>query len=163
MIIRPIDFILPNASLVSQIPYDNDEEEYHLHRLSTKEKFVRYWSNTLKTLDTFWEIWKREYLTGLRELTQREHNSPKGAEVRRPYENEIVLVNEPEIPRGMWKLARIKEIKRGSDGEARNAIIEMPHGKLLSRPINVLYSLEINDNLDNQPPISEESIQEVGQ
>lgn len=73
-----------------------------------------------------------------------------------------MLVNEPEIPRGMWKLARIKEIKRGSDGEARNAIIEMPHGKLLSRPINVLYSLEINDNLDNQPPISEESIQEVG-
>lgn len=74
-----------------------------------------------------------------------------------------MLVNEPEIPRGMWKLARIKEIKRGSDGEARNAIIEMPHGKLLSRPINVLYPLEINDNLDNQPPISEESIQEVGQ
>lgn len=163
MIIRPIDFILPNASLVSQIPYDNDEEEYHLHRLSTKEKFVRYWSNTLKTLDTFWEIWKREYLTSLRERIQREHNSPKGAEVRRPYENEIVLVNEPEIPRGMWKLARIKEIKRGRNGEARNAIIEMPHGKLLSRPINVLYSLEINDNLDNQPPISEESIQEVGQ
>lgn len=32
VIIRPIDFILPNASLVSQIPYDNDEEEYHLHR-----------------------------------------------------------------------------------------------------------------------------------
>ncbi|MCP9263031.1 Integrase core domain containing protein [Dirofilaria immitis] len=161
VIIRPIDFILPNASLVTQIPYDNDEEEYHLHRLSTKEKLVRYWSNTLKALDTFWEIWKREYLTSLRELTQREHNSPKGAEVRRPYENEIVLVNEPEIPRGMWKLARIKEIKKGSDGEARNAIIEMPHGKLLNRPINVLYPLEINDSLDNQPPISEESIQEV--
>ncbi|MCP9263590.1 Integrase core domain containing protein [Dirofilaria immitis] len=114
VIIRPIDFILPNASLVTQIPYDNDEEEYHLHRLSTKEKLVRYWSNTLKALDTFWEIWKRE-------RTQREYNSPKGAEVRRPYENEIVLVNEPEIPR------------------------------------------EINDSLYNQPPISEESIQEVEQ
>ncbi|MCP9258520.1 hypothetical protein DINM_001553 [Dirofilaria immitis] len=39
----------------------------------------------------------------------------------------------------------------------------MPHGKLLNRPINVLYPLEINDSLDNQPPISEESIQEVEQ
>ncbi|VDM98553.1 unnamed protein product, partial [Onchocerca ochengi] len=57
-----------------------------------------------------------------------------------------VLINEPEIPRGMWKLAKIKEIKRGRDGQIRNVIIELPHGKLLDRPVNLLYPLEVDDN-----------------
>ncbi|VBB34222.1 unnamed protein product [Acanthocheilonema viteae] len=38
-------------------------------------------------------------------------------EAREPREKEIVLVNEPEVLRGMWKLAKIKEIKRGNDGK----------------------------------------------
>ncbi|MCP9262731.1 Integrase core domain containing protein [Dirofilaria immitis] len=114
VIIRPIDFILPNASLVTQIPYDNDEEEYHLYRLSTKEKLVRYILGNME----------KEYLTSLRERTQREHNSPKGAEER--YNRDAA-----------WKTAKSTN-KR-------------------------IVPLEINDSLDNQPPISEESIQEVEQ
>ncbi|VDN00468.1 unnamed protein product, partial [Onchocerca ochengi] len=37
----------------------------------------------------------------LRERTQKEHRSPRSTEKRTPHEEEIVLVNEPETPRGM--------------------------------------------------------------
>ncbi|VBB35220.1 unnamed protein product, partial [Acanthocheilonema viteae] len=111
VIIRPIDFISPNASL---------------------------------------------------ERTQRNHISPRSVNARESVEQEIVLINEPKIPRGMWKLAKIKEIKRGRDGQIRNAIIELPHGKLLDRPVNLLYPLEVDDKEikeTNQQPIPETPIQ----
>ncbi|VDN00622.1 unnamed protein product, partial [Onchocerca ochengi] len=38
-------------------------------------------------------------------------------ETRIPCEKEIVLVYEPDVTRGMWKLARIKEINKGKDGK----------------------------------------------
>uniref|UniRef100_A0A8R1XYB1 Integrase catalytic domain-containing protein n=1 Tax=Onchocerca volvulus TaxID=6282 RepID=A0A8R1XYB1_ONCVO len=157
VIIRPIDFITPNASLVTPLINDDDQEEFIPHRLNNKEKLIRHWLNTLKVLDIFWETWKNEYLTSLRERTQRQHISPRNVETRIPREKEIVLVNEPDIPRGMWKLARIKEIKKGTDGEVRNAIIEMPHGRFLVRPINSLCPLEVDDvsNSRSQSPVFE--------
>ncbi|VDM98485.1 unnamed protein product, partial [Onchocerca ochengi] len=98
-----------------------------------------------KAIDIFWEKCKYEYLTSLRERTQRGHRSPRSTEKRTPHEEEIVLVNEPETPRSMWKLAKIKKINRSKDGEVRSAQIQMPNGKLLDRSINLLYPLEITN------------------
>ncbi|VDM94746.1 unnamed protein product, partial [Onchocerca ochengi] len=157
VIVRPTDFISPNASLVTPFTNNDNQEEFIPHRLNNKEKLIRHWLNTLKVLDIFWETWKNEYLTSLRERTQRQHISLRNVETRIPREKEIVLVNEPDIPRGMWKLARIKEIKKGKDGEVRNAIIEMPHGRFLVRPINSLCPLEVDDvsNSRSQSPVFE--------
>uniref|UniRef100_A0A1I7VEH2 Integrase catalytic domain-containing protein n=1 Tax=Loa loa TaxID=7209 RepID=A0A1I7VEH2_LOALO len=147
VIIRPIDFILPNASLhLPMIKNDDTQEKFIPHRLDTREKLIKYWRNTLKTLDNFWEIWRTEYLTSLRERTQREITSPKGAQKRTPRKGEIVLLNESGIPRGMWKLLRIKDVKIDKDGQVRNVQVETPTGKLLNRPINVLYPLEVNND-----------------
>lgn len=44
-----------------------------------------------------------------------------------------MLLNEPKILRGTWKIAKIKEIKQNRDGEVRNVIVGMPHGKLVNR------------------------------
>ncbi|VDM13986.1 unnamed protein product [Wuchereria bancrofti] len=65
------------------------------------------------------------------------------------------------MPHGMCKLARIKEIKRGKDREVRNVSIELPQGKILNRPMNMLYSLEIKDeeNSNSQPAVFDKSIQ----
>ncbi|MCP9263848.1 Pao retrotransposon peptidase family protein [Dirofilaria immitis] len=86
VIIRPIDFISPKASLISPT-YNTGMNLFISYQLSTKER------------------------------TQREHVSPKSIQLGTLRVNEVVLVNEPEIPRGIWKLARIKEIKRSNDGE----------------------------------------------
>lgn len=65
----------------------------------------------------------------------------------------------------MWELAKIKEIKRGRDGEIRNATIKLPNGKLLNRSVKILYPLEINNkrNTENQSIIFDKSVQEVEQ
>ncbi|VDO46347.1 unnamed protein product [Onchocerca flexuosa] len=145
-IIRPIDFLSPNASL--DIPANvnsNDDDEYTPYSLNSKTKLLKYWSNTLLSLDVFWKLWKEEYLASLRERTQREPISPRSVEKRTPHENEIVLLNEPETPRGVWQLARMKKIKRGIDGKIRSATIQLPSGKELNRSISALYPLEIDD------------------
>uniref|UniRef100_A0AAF5RY68 DUF5641 domain-containing protein n=1 Tax=Wuchereria bancrofti TaxID=6293 RepID=A0AAF5RY68_WUCBA len=159
VIIRPIDFILPNASL--HLPINevyNRQEEFIPYRLDTREKLVRHWESTLKTLNVFWEIRRTEYLTSLRERTQREITSSKGAQKRTPKKGEIVLLNESGIPRGMWKLLRIKDIKIDKDGKVRNVQVETPTGKLLDRPINVLYPLEVNEEEIHFEPNKKENM-----
>uniref|UniRef100_A0AAF5PPY9 DUF5641 domain-containing protein n=1 Tax=Wuchereria bancrofti TaxID=6293 RepID=A0AAF5PPY9_WUCBA len=106
-VVRPIDFIAPSSPLDIPINYDNEEEEYTPNPPKTKDKLIKYWANTLKTLDVFWKLWREEYLTSLRERTQKELISPRLVEKRIPRENEIVLLIEPETPHGIWKLARI--------------------------------------------------------
>ncbi|VDM97333.1 unnamed protein product, partial [Onchocerca ochengi] len=64
----------------------------------------------------------------------------------------------------MWKLARIKEIKKGKDGEARNVIIEMSHGRFLVRPLNSLCPLEVDDvSNKSESPVFEKSMHESKQ
>uniref|UniRef100_A0A1I7V5G2 Integrase catalytic domain-containing protein n=1 Tax=Loa loa TaxID=7209 RepID=A0A1I7V5G2_LOALO len=107
------------ASLIIQT-VDDEQDEFKPGNFDTREQMIKYWLGTLK-----------------------EHVNPKGTEERKPREDEIVLVDEPETPQGLWKLVRIEELRKGKDGVTRSALVEMPNGKLLSRPVNVLYPLEI--------------------
>uniref|UniRef100_A8QAW8 Integrase core domain containing protein n=1 Tax=Brugia malayi TaxID=6279 RepID=A8QAW8_BRUMA len=152
VIIRPIDFILPNASL--HLPINevySRQEEFTPYRLDTREKLVRHWESTLKTLNVFWEIWRTEYLTSLRERTQREITSSKGAQKRTPRKGEIVLLNESGN-------SKRNDIKIDKDGKVRNVQVETPTGKLLDRPINVLYPLEVNDEEIHLEPNKKENM-----
>nr|CDP95464.1 Bm9790 [Brugia malayi] len=58
----------------------------------------------------------------------------------------------------MWKLLRIKDIKIDKDGKVRNVQVETPTGKLLDRPINVLYPLEVNDEEIHLKPNKKENM-----
>uniref|UniRef100_A0A1I7VVR1 DUF5641 domain-containing protein n=1 Tax=Loa loa TaxID=7209 RepID=A0A1I7VVR1_LOALO len=126
-IIRPIDFIHPSVSLI--IPtVDDEQDEFKPGNFDTRERIIKYWLGTFKVLDIFWETWERDYLTSFRERNQKEHVNSKGAEDHKLREDEIVLVDEPETPRGLWKSARIKELRKGRDGVTRSTLVEMPTG-----------------------------------
>uniref|UniRef100_A0A1I7VS59 DUF5641 domain-containing protein n=1 Tax=Loa loa TaxID=7209 RepID=A0A1I7VS59_LOALO len=69
--------------------------------LNARERLIKYWMDTLKVLDTFWELWEIQYLTSLRKRTQKEHVNPKVTENRSPRVGKIVLLDEHETPRGV--------------------------------------------------------------
>uniref|UniRef100_A0A1I7VGA1 DUF5641 domain-containing protein n=1 Tax=Loa loa TaxID=7209 RepID=A0A1I7VGA1_LOALO len=157
-VIRPIDFISPTSSFEIPIASEDEGDEYVPHPIKTKDKLVEYWNNTLKTLDVFCKVWRDEYLTSLREKTQRELVSPKLVENRKPRENEIVLLAEPNIPRGIWKLAKIVSFKEGRDGSIRRAAVQLPNGRQVERSVNQLCHMEVNETCELDETESERSI-----
>uniref|UniRef100_A0A8R1TMJ0 DUF5641 domain-containing protein n=1 Tax=Onchocerca volvulus TaxID=6282 RepID=A0A8R1TMJ0_ONCVO len=127
-VIRPIDFISPTFTFKIPIKNNEEDEEYTPYPLRTKDKVVECWKQVLKTLDVFWNRWRDEYLSSLRERTQREIVSPRSVETREPQENGVVLLAESEKPRATWKLAKIINLKRGRDGCIRSAKIQLSNG-----------------------------------
>ncbi|VDM99082.1 unnamed protein product [Onchocerca ochengi] len=71
---------------------------------------------------------KRTYNARTNTASIREYVNPKNSKDCAPIIEEIVLVDELETPRGLWKLAKVKEFKKGKDGVARTALVEMPNG-----------------------------------
>ncbi|VDO28313.1 unnamed protein product [Onchocerca flexuosa] len=50
-------------------------------------------------------------------ICEKEHINSKNSKDRKPTIEKIVLRDKLEIPRGRWELVKIKELKRGRDGE----------------------------------------------
>ena len=58
------------------------------------------------TLNRFWSIWSNEYLNILRERRDK-FKKQKGAIERQPKVDELCLLKEPGIPRGVWRKMRL--------------------------------------------------------
>ena len=121
------------------------------HRMSTlpdegvaEEEFVderrRMEFLTRKKLH-FWNRWLREYLTDLREL-----HRVKGRQTRPIEEGERVLVEEENVRRGKWRLAKVERLIKGNDDIARGARVRVVNrrGKVLylQHSIQKLYPME---------------------
>uniref|UniRef100_A0A1I7V6C0 Integrase catalytic domain-containing protein n=1 Tax=Loa loa TaxID=7209 RepID=A0A1I7V6C0_LOALO len=157
-IIRPIDFISSTASLDIPIDTEQHRDEYIPYIPKTRDKLIDYWTNSLKTLDGFWKLWRDEYLTSLRERMRTEVFANKMVVLRTTRENEIVLLSEPEVPRGTWKLAKIIKLHSDRRGITRSATIQMPNDRQLYRAISMLYPMEIESPNDTQGKTEEEMI-----
>ncbi|MCP3662858.1 MAG: hypothetical protein GY696_10235 [Gammaproteobacteria bacterium] len=120
---------------------DKGQEEY-LPNLDSTEKLVRYWRDTQDILNQFWQSWREEYLTSLRERNQYQLPMPKKIEPFQPYVGDVVQIKE-DLPRGSWKLGKIQELIFSKDGQSRAAQILLPSKKILTRAIRHLYPLEI--------------------
>ena len=59
---------------------------------------------------------------------------------------ETVLVEEENIPRGLWRIVLIIQLGTSRDAEIRAATIRMSDGHEIRRPINQLFPLEIGEN-----------------
>ena len=101
------------------------------HELSKKAKMQAM------LLQHFWNRWKSEYLTSLRET-----HTANGTKKETIKVGDVVIVHD-DVPRLKWRLAIVKELQRGQDGFVRSASIQTTNG-VTSRPITKLYPLEMN-------------------
>ena len=108
---------------------------------STSRNLIELWKKGQKHLDSFWKVWKSQYLLCLRERFRRDLKAPKIRAKEIPQIGNIVVVQD-SIARGMWKLAKIMELPQGKDGQVRSAKILLQDKSIVYRPLNRLYPLE---------------------
>uniref|UniRef100_A0A915NW68 DUF5641 domain-containing protein n=1 Tax=Meloidogyne floridensis TaxID=298350 RepID=A0A915NW68_9BILA len=118
------------------------DEDYVPPNLENKEinkelKFIQL------HLNKFWNIWHNSYLTSLRERVNKSSN-----ETLVPQIGEIVIVEQSEAPRSVWKLGKIIELIKGRDNIIRTAKIQI-NKKIFLRSINLIFPLELKATMDN--------------
>jgi hypothetical protein len=86
----------------------------------------------------FWNRWLKEYLPL---LTKRNKWTE---EVRNLEKDDLVMIVEPNVSRGMWQIGRVLQTFPGKDGRVRSAKIKTKSGSYV-RPVARLCVLEEND------------------
>ena len=107
-------------------------------------------------LTYFWSIWRKEYLTSLRES----HSKIQGE--KNLSIDDVAIVYDKHQPRHLWKLARVIGLIKGNDNVVRGATIKFGgSGAVTTRPLNKLYLLEAR-KIDNEIRINEDEIVNEG-
>uniref|UniRef100_A0AC35ET50 Integrase catalytic domain-containing protein n=1 Tax=Panagrolaimus sp. PS1159 TaxID=55785 RepID=A0AC35ET50_9BILA len=143
--IRPIDFILPNASLGTSRFNDQSDESTdptYFPQEDFKTKLLKTLKTTTTCIDRTWKRWNKEYLTKLRETSQNLHKQ-KGLDLI-PEVGEVVLIDDDEVPRGSWRLGKVVQVNESRDGKVRAVVVQTSNGNLLNRSPAHLYPLEAN-------------------
>jgi len=121
---------------------DNNDPDYTPSKISSAKALLQNWKRGQNHLNDFWRIWRDEYLLSLRERHRREHVNPRIQSDQIPKIGDVVQLKENLIPRGSWKLGRIKKLYTSQDGRVRSAQVQTTNGKNLNRPLCLLYPLE---------------------
>lgn len=101
-------------------------------------------SHLTKTLQHFWDRWKKEYLLELREFHRVREEKGTAYIVS---EGDVVTVYDEGHPRGLWRLGKIEGLVRGADGVVRGVRVRVTsqkgQSKTLRRPLQHIYPLEV--------------------
>ena len=90
-----------------------------------------------KVVESFWLMWHRKYLDGLREIRSGRKVGKGASEIR---VGDVVLIEEDVVPRHRWRLGVVVELLKGSDGYVRGAKVKVGKTKnIIRRPVNRLY------------------------
>ena len=102
--------------------------------------FSERWRKQQSALRGFWKKFRLEYLQYLRTL---HYSSPQG--VRPLRVGQVCILQSHEPSRAYWPLCRVVELFGGeaSDGRPRSCKIKTAKGQILSRPIHLIYPLEV--------------------
>ena len=102
---------------------------------SSGDMYVKKWRSVQSITDRFWDRWCKEYLTLLN--TRQKWQQP----VKNLKPGDLVLVQDVNVPRGLWPLGLVTEIRMGRDNLVRSVRIKTKLNEL-TRPVTKLVLLE---------------------
>ncbi|XP_066926074.1 uncharacterized protein [Clytia hemisphaerica] len=146
--ITPSHFLSPNTKTGTPTLEDQDEindPTYVEGRMESKEILLDTWKRGQRMLETFWKIWKNDYLLNLRERTKSRLSSPRIQAHEKPNVGDIVQLKD-DTPRGSWKLGRITGLITSTDGKIRAAKVLLATKNTVNRSLNLLYPLECEND-----------------
>ena len=126
-----VDILLtPNHFLYGQMGGQFAPESVDTTRFDPRKR----WHKVQELISRVWSRWLKEYLPML-------NTRPKWTEIVKDLVNgDVVLVLDPNLPRGQWPLGRITETFPGRDGHTRVAKVQCGE-KIVVRPIHKLIPL----------------------
>ena len=139
--LTPADFLGLNPKSGIPVIEIHGPHDPEYGKNSSTDKLVEIWGKGQQHLNSLWKVWKDDYLLNLRERRQTHVKGPRIHEAEEPKVGSIVLSKE-DLPRGVWKMAKITELISSNDGKIRAAKVLLPTKKVLNRPLNLLYPLE---------------------
>ena len=96
----------------------------------TKWKQIEHLSNT------FWKQWSSEYLLNLQQRVKGTAKTPN----MNP--GDLVLMMEPNLPRGDWRMGIVTDLRKLRDGLVRAVHVRTAHTRY-ERPVNKLVRLDL--------------------
>ena len=108
---------------------------------SSAEQILKYWKKGQKLLDSFWSIWRNEYLTSLRERTKVHLKASRTQLASSCKVGDIVLIKD-DMPRGNWRMGKIEGLVTSADNSLRSAKVRTSTGRILGGPLCLLYPIE---------------------
>ena len=144
--LTPAHFLNSHFLPLMMTSTDMDEADYNYYPVKdSTTSLLEIWKKGQERLDSFWDIWRNEYLLSLREKSSLYHRSEKNQIASVPQVGQVVIIKDEKMPRRMWKLGRIERLITGTDGNICTADIYLPGNRHMQCSINMLYPLELYD------------------
>lgn len=114
------------------------------------------WRRVQYLANEFWSRWKKEYLQSLQR--RQKWTRPR----RNLAVNDVVIIKNDDLPRNLWKIARVEKVHPDADGYVRKVKLAVGDASLsnkgqrakpvsyLERPVQKLVLLVPNDEADEE-------------
>lgn len=129
--VRDLTALTPNHFLLGRGNSAASPGEFE-HDMCSRKR----WRRAQAIAEHLWSRWKKEYLQTLMQRKKWQKD------VRNLEIDDVVLINEPGAPRGLWPLARVTELLPGPDGRVRAARLVTKNGATYTRPVVKIAVLE---------------------
>uniref|UniRef100_A0A8D8LSF2 Integrase catalytic domain-containing protein n=1 Tax=Cacopsylla melanoneura TaxID=428564 RepID=A0A8D8LSF2_9HEMI len=110
---------------------------------ATFKNLISFWKKGHSYLDMFWKAWVKQYLNSLRERKQTRPKQGRTSTLN-PKVGEVVLIKDSNFHRTNWPYGTIVRVNHGRDSKVRNVDLRISNGRIITRPISLLYPLEFD-------------------